>query len=57
MTSGIVGWKRTLPEPITVEAGESVTVTLTYDPSGVDCDDDTTVGAVFTGMSATATKS
>ena len=46
----------TLPTSITVAAGESVTVTLTYDTSAADCSDDSTISAVFSGMTATATK-
>jgi hypothetical protein len=46
-----------LPEAITVAAGESVTVTLNYDPSAVDCADETTISAAISGITATVTKS
>lgn len=45
-----------LASPLTVEEGDSVTVTLTYDPSGVDCSNQTTLHTMFSNMTATATK-
>jgi hypothetical protein len=45
-----------LPSAITVEDGESVTVTLNYDPSTLDCSDQTSISSVFSGMTATVTK-
>lgn len=46
----------TLPAAMTVAEGESVTVTLNFDPSAVDCAKDETLSAVFSGMTATVTK-
>ena len=45
-----------LPEALTVAAEESVTVTLNYDPSRVDCADDTTIAAAISAMTATVSK-
>jgi len=45
-----------LPSSVVVAAGESVTVTLNYDPSAVDCADETTIAAAISGMTATVTK-
>jgi hypothetical protein len=45
-----------LPEDITVAAGESVTVTLNYDPSAVDCADEMTISSAISAMTATVTK-
>lgn len=46
----------TLPSAVTVSAGESVTVTLNYDPSAVNCADDATIISALNGMTATVTK-
>lgn len=46
----------TLPSSLTVIAGDSVTVTLSYDPSAVDCADGTSISTAFSGMTAAATK-
>lgn len=46
----------TLLEKTVVAAGESVTVTLNYDPSAVDCSDDATISSTFNAMTATVTK-
>lgn len=44
-----------LPSNLTVEAGQSVTVTLTYDLSSVDCDDQSTIETAISAITATAT--
>ncbi len=44
-----------LASPLTVAEGDSVTVTLSYDPSAVDCADQTTLTNMFSGMTASAT--
>ena len=46
----------TLPSAVTVAEGESVTVTLNYDPSSVDCADATTISSALGAMTATVTK-
>jgi hypothetical protein len=46
----------TLPSAITVAEGESVTVTINYDPSSVDCADGTTISSALGAMTATVTK-
>lgn len=46
----------TLPAAITVAEGETVTVTLNYDPSTVDCAQEATVVSAISAMTATATK-
>ena len=46
----------TLPTAMTVEENETVTVTLNYDPSAVDCADETSISTVISGMTATVTK-
>jgi hypothetical protein len=43
-------------EDLVVAEGESVTVTLVYDPSAVDCAQDGTTSAMFAGLTATVTK-
>ena len=45
-----------LPAALTVAEGESVTVTLNYDPSAVDCADDVSISTPISAMTATATK-
>jgi hypothetical protein len=46
----------TLPSAVTVAEGESVTVTLNYNPSAVNCADATTISSVLSAMTATVTK-
>lgn len=46
----------TLPAAIVVADGESVTVTLNYDPTAVDCANDLTISAAISAMTATVTK-
>lgn len=46
----------TLPSAVTVAAGESVTVTLNYDPSAVNCANATTISSALGAMTATVTK-
>lgn len=46
----------TLPSPITVAEGESVTVTLNYNPSAVNCADAMTISSALNAMTATVTK-
>ena len=46
----------TLPAAMTVEENETVTVTLNYDPSAVDCADEASISAAISGMTATVTK-
>ena len=43
----------TLPSPLTIASGDSVTVTLNYDPSAVNCSDSTTISAAMSAMTAT----
>ncbi len=45
-----------LPEEMVVAEGDNVTVTLSYDPSAVDCADETTIAAAINGITATVTK-
>lgn len=45
-----------LPAAVTVAEGESVTVTLNYDPSALVCSDHTSISSMFGGMTATVTK-
>jgi hypothetical protein len=45
-----------LPTPIIVAEGETVTVTLNYDPSTVDCSNETTITSAFSSITATVTK-
>ena len=45
----------TLPSPLTIAGGASVTVTLNYDPSAVNCSDPTTISAAMSAMTATVT--
>ncbi len=44
-----------LATPLTVSEGDNVTVTLSYDPSTLNCSNDSTTSAVFSGLTATAT--
>ncbi len=44
-----------LSSPLVVAEGDNVTVTLSYDPSAADCANDSSVSAVFSSMTATAT--
>jgi hypothetical protein len=46
----------TLPSAVTVAEGESVTVTINYDPSSVDCAIPTTISSALGAMTATVTK-
>ena len=45
-----------LPAAITVAEGETVTVTLNYDPSAVVCSNETTITSAFSSITATVTK-
>jgi hypothetical protein len=45
-----------LPSSLTVADGESVTVTLNYDPSNVNCSDEATLSSAFSTMTATVVK-
>jgi hypothetical protein len=43
----------TLPSPLTIASGDSVTVTLNYDPSAINCSDAATISAAMSAMTAT----
>jgi len=45
-----------LAQPLTIESGDVVTVSLSYNPTGVDCTDGGQVATMFYNMTATATK-
>jgi hypothetical protein len=46
----------TLPTPMTVGENETVTVTLNYDPSAVDCSNQMSISTAISAMTATVTK-